>query len=832
MKQFYRILIILSNLFAAAVSVVVIFILFLVPNLPDIESIKTLELKIPLRIYSSDGQLMGEYGSERRIPVRIEEAPPKLIAAILSAEDDRYYEHVGIDYLGILRAIYVNVQSGAKAQGASTITMQVARNFFLSPEQSYIRKAKEVLLALRLEQLLDKDQILELYLNKIFLGHRAYGFGGAATTYYGMPLAELNAAQFAMLAALPKAPSTVNPVSNPERALERRNYILDRMFELGYISEDEYAESTNSPVTAKLHQSEGEVMAPYVSEFVRQIVVDEFGTEAYEAGYKVYTTVNSQDQTAAVHSLREGLISYDRRHGFRGPVKKIDPSQISSQEQRLKAFGEVDSSREIVPAVVQSVQQDKVDALTKNGEQISILWEHMKWAKPYYSSRSVGAAPKSPSEFLSVGDVIHARPVVAETAESKDSADSDQTAEGDSSTQYEASPPTQWMLAQIPKVQGALISIQPRDGAIRAMTGGFDYYLGKFNRATQAVRPIGSSIKPFVYSAALNEEFTASTLVSGAPVVIEDESTEVVWKPENYSGKFFGPTRLRKALEKSVNLVSVRLIRGIGSEQTIDHISKFGFDRDSLPTGLSLALGSAQFTPIQVAQAYSVFANGGYLVEPYIIDVIKDRHGFVVARGKKTEVCTSCLDDAEVQKDEDRITLKLPVVQTAKRVISIDNAYIMYDMLHQVVLSGTARKAKSLNRNDLAGKTGTTNDFEDAWFSGFNGELVTTVWTGFDNPSDLGRHEAGSRVALPIWIEFTRSALESVPDARIPKPDNVIAVHVHEETGNAVPADHPNALLEYYVVGTQPVLKRDYSQAGLDPTSDSSTSESPSDKLF
>ncbi len=832
MKILYRILSILSNLFAAAVAIVVIFMLFLVPNLPDIETIKTLELKIPLRIYSNDGLLMGEYGSERRIPVRIDEAPPKLIAAILSAEDDRYYEHVGIDYLGILRAIYVNVQTRAKSQGASTITMQVARNYFLSREQSYIRKAIEVLLALRLEQLLDKDQILELYLNKIFLGHRAYGFAGAAMTYYGKPLEELDAAQFAMLAALPKAPSTVNPISNPERALERRNYILNRMYELGYISKEEHSDSTGSPLTATLHLSEVELNAPYVSEFVRQQVVDKFGEEAYEAGYKVYTTVNSKDQIAAVRSLREGLISYDIRHGFRGPVKKIELSQNSNLEGQLNALSDVISSQDIVPAVIKSVQLDKVDAMTKNGEQISIPWENMKWARPYYSARSLGAKPKSPLDILNVGDVIHARPVVTESAESTESADSAPSTEGDSNVQPDESSPAEWLLAQIPKVQGALISIQPRDGAIRAMTGGFDYYLGKFNRATQAVRPIGSSIKPFVYSAALNEGFTASTLVSGAPVVIEDESTEVVWKPENYSGKFFGPTRLRKALEKSVNLVSVRLIRGIGSERTIDHISKFGFDRDSLPTGLSLALGSSQFTPIQVVRGYSVFANGGYLVEPYIINVIKDRYGFVVAQGKKTEVCASCLEEAEAPKDEDKITRTIPVVRAAKRVISSDNAYIMYDMLHQVVLSGTARKANSLNRSDLAGKTGTTNDFEDAWFSGFNGELVTTVWTGFDNPSDMGRHEAGSRVALPIWIDFNRSAMQDMPVSKVPKPDNVISVHIHEETGNAVRADHSNALLEYYVAGTEPILKQVSEQVGMDATSESSTSQSSSDKLF
>ncbi len=813
---------------AALVACIIIVILFLVPGLPDIETIKTLELKIPLRIYSNDGLLLGEYGSERRIPLHINETPPLLVAAVLSAEDDRYYDHVGIDYQGILRAIYVNVQAGSRAQGASTITMQVARNFFLSREQSYIRKAREALLALRLEQLLDKDQILELYLNKIFLGHRSYGFGAAAMTYYGKPLSELNVAQFAMLAALPKAPSAINPISNPNRAMERRNYILNRMFELGYISSEEHFEASQSPLTADLHISKVELNAPYVAEYVRQSMVEDFGEEAYEAGYSVYTTVPSIDQVAAENSLREGLMVYDRRHGYRGPIKHVDLSKISNLQAQLQELNDVVSSQEIIPALVQSVQKDKVNLLTKNGDEITIQWEHMKWARRSVKGGGVRNAPKSPMDVLNVGDVVYTRPIPVDELESAINKIFEQPSE----IPAERSATKEWELAQIPKIQGALISIQPQDGAIRAMSGGFDYYIGKFNRATQAFRQIGSSIKPFVYSAALDQGFTAATLISGAPVVIEDESTKVVWKPENYSGKFFGPTRLRKALEKSVNLVSVRVIRGIGAEKTIDHISKFGFEKESLPTGLSLALGSAELTPLQVVNGYAVIANGGYSVEPYIIDIVKDRYGVVVARGKKTQVCSSCLEERIDVTQEDLPQPDVPVVQTAKRVISSENAYIMYDMLHQVVLTGTARKANSLKRNDLAGKTGTTNDFEDAWFSGFNGNLVTTVWTGFDTPSNLGKHESGSKVALPIWINYMRTALEGIPNVRIPKPDSIITAHVHSESGEALPADHPEAIRELFMVGTEPKLPQTTSLNGESSTDQFTEPTSSSTELF
>ena len=800
---FFRSLIVVSNLVVAGAAALVIVVLLLLPGLPNIETIRTLELKVPLRVYSSDGLLMGEYGSERRIPVRINDAPPALIAAVLSAEDDRYYEHVGIDYRGILRAIYVNIQSGAKAQGASTITMQVTRNFFLSKERTYIRKANEALLALRLEQLLTKDEILELYLNKIFLGHRAYGFGAAAVAYYGKTLDDLDLAQYAMLAALPKAPSRVNPVSNPEEALVRRNYILDRMFELGYISKQEHITATETPITAKLHLAEVELKAPYVAEYIRQQLYKKFGDELYEDGYSVYATVNSEDQKAAVRSLREGLISYDMRHGYRGPTRNWDLARLDTDKKRFDALKQLESSQEIIPVLVLEVHEDKAITVTKTAEQITIPWEQMKWARLHRNSRELGPPLKSPHDVLRPGDIIYARPVD----------------EG------------QWMLSQLPTVEGALIAVHPGDGAIKAMVGGFDYYLGKFNRATQAVRQMGSNIKPFVYSAALEAGFNGASLVSGAPVVVEDESTEILWRPENYSGKFYGQTRLRKALGLSLNLVSVRLIRGMGTEFSIDHISKFGFDKETLPTGLSLALGSAGATPLKVVSGYSIFANGGYEINPYIIDIVKDRDGKVAMRGQISKVCESCLaeliDPLSVEDQN-----KPPEAQFAKRVISSANVYIMNDMLREVVASGTARKAQSLKRSDLAGKTGTTNDFEDAWFSGFNADLAATVWVGFDKPSDLGQHEAGSKAALPIWIEFMKTALQDIPETSLQSPDNVVVAMVHPETGEAVNSGHPDALREVFIVGSEPKLS---TASPLAPDDSGDTTASPQqavDDLF
>ena len=766
-----------SNLFMMALAVVVIVVMLLLPGLPDIETIKTLQLKVPLRIYSGDGLLLGEFGDQRRIPIKIADTPPALIAAVLAAEDDRYYQHAGVDYRGVLRAMYANFVSGSRAQGASTITMQVARNFYLTKERTYLRKAREALLALRLEQYLTKDEILELYLNKIFLGHRAYGFGAAANVYYGKPLGELDIPQYAMLAALPKAPSSVNPLSNPIDAKARRNYILGRMRDLGFLSPIEYSDYVETTLTAELHISEVELKAPYVAEQIRREMFDRFGEAAYEDGYSVYSTIVSTNQLAASQSLREGLIQYDRRHGFRGPIRNWDLDQLGTAEQIYDVLRHIEPSQDIIPVIITEVHEDRVTAVDKSSETITIPWENMQWARRYQSARMLGPKPQTPSDVLDLGDIVFAR-LVEDTG---------------------------WTMVQIPDVNGAIISINPSNGAVLAMVGGFDYYLDKFNRATQGKRLMGSTIKPFVYSAAIDNGFTSASLISGAPIVVEDQQSEILWRPQNYSGKFTGETRLREALARSLNLVSVRLIRGLGIDTTVNHISKFGFDRTSLPSGFSLALGSAEETPLNVVTGFAVFANGGHVVEPYFIDIIKDQYDRVVLRGKTTEVCSGCLFQTDSENEKSQ-TLSQTPVKRAKRVISSANAYIMTDLLRGVVRDGTGRRALSLNRADLAGKTGTTNDFEDAWFSGFNAEIATTVWVGFDKPADLGRNEHGSGLALPIWIDYMKTALENMPESHLEPPDNIVTQFIDVKTGEAVPEDSSDALQESFIAGTQPIM--------------------------
>ena len=798
-------LIALSNLFMMGMAAVVIVVMLLLPGLPDIETIKTLQLKVPLRIYSSDGQLMGEFGDQRRVPIEINKTPPTLIAAVLAAEDDRYYQHVGIDYRGVLRAMYTNVVSGSRSQGASTITMQVARNFYLTKERTYLRKAREALLALRLEQYLTKDEILELYLNKIFLGHRAYGFGAAAGIYYGKTLDELDIPQYAMLAALPKAPSSINPITNPENAKVRRDYILGRMLELQYITEDQHTQFVATPLSAALHVSEVELKAPFVAEQIRQEMLARFGDSVYEDGYSVYATIDSQKQQAAIESLREGLIRYDLRHGYRGAVRNWDLALLDDDEKIYNALRHVEPSQEIISVLVTELFDDHAIAVDKQAQTIRIPWEQMKWARRYQSARSRGPEPANPSDVLRLGDIVHVRPV----------ADSDE-----------------WMLLQVPEVQGALISIEPNTGAVLAMVGGFDYFLDKFNRATQGKRLMGSNIKPFVYSAALDHGFTSASLISGAPIVVEDQHSEILWRPQNYSGKFTGDTRLREALGRSLNLVSVRLIRGLGTETTIDHINKFGFPRDTLPHGLSLALGSAEATPLSVASGYAVFANGGYRVEPYFIDVVKDQQGKVLYRGQRTEVCGGCLPQTDQASDDEQRAPSAAAVKLAQRVISSANAYIMTDLMRGVIRSGTGRRALSLNRTDLGGKTGTTNDFEDAWFSGFNSDIVTTVWVGFDNPSDLGRNEHGSGLALPIWIDYMESALVDQPTKPFVPPDNVVTQWVDVQTGEAVPEATPDAIEEFFIAGTQPVLEVVQIGSETDDAQPVTGGESSSSELF
>ncbi len=774
MRRLARILLRLTVAAAAAVATaavaVGVLVWSLLPELPSIESISDIRLKVPLRIYTADNALLGEFGDERRIPISIDVVPRGLIDAILAAEDDAFYRHPGVDFAGVARAALANVLSGEPGQGASTITMQVARNYFLTREKTYTRKIKETLLAFRLEQTLTKDKILELYINKIFLGHRAYGFAAAARVYYGKTLDELDLAQIAMLAGLPKAPSRDNPLSNPDNAKKRRNYVLARMRALELIDTESFQSARSAPISASLHLAQVDVDAPYVTEMARQYMFEKYGEKAYEGGYRVHTTVHTALQEAANSALRSGILDYDRRHGYRGPLRRVVIEGDAGQDWFDAILSQVSISGDLIPAVIIAVEEKAATAYTREREIVEIPWEGLAWARQHISARRLGPKPQTAGDVVGPGDVIYVH----------------------------RTQPGEWRLAQLPALEGAIVSIRPTDGAIMALQGGFDFYLSKFNRATQAKRQPGSNLKPFIYSAALEKGFTPASLVSGAPIVVADTAADEIWRPENYSRKFFGPTRLRKALSLSLNLVSVRLLRAIGTDFAIEHLGRFGFDRERLPEGLSLALGTASLTPLEVVAGYAIFANGGYRVAPYLIASVEDADGRIVEHARPATVCSHCLTPLPAENAD------APRHNGAERVISTENAFLMNSLMRQVVLSGTARRALELNRNDLAGKTGTTNNFNDAWFSGFNADVATTVWVGFDKPSDLGRGEAGSKAALPIWIDYMAVALDGIPERPLLPPDSIVSTYVHADSGQAASPSDPSAFEEYFVAGTEP----------------------------
>ena len=750
-------------------------------DLPDMQDIGEIRLNVPLRVYSADGALIGEFGEERRVLLTLDDTPGLLIDAILVAEDDRFYHHHGIDFPGLARAFISNLSNTANRQGASTITMQLARNLFLSRDQTYTRKVKEMLLALRLEQNLSKDEILELYLNKIFLGHRAYGFAAAAQVYYGLPLNELNIPQLAMLAGLPKAPSQNNPLSNPVRATERRNYVLRRLHELGRIDDLSYNTASQAPViTRKTSGQRNYEPAPFAAELVRHWLYERFGEATYQAGYQVMTTLDSKAQRAANQALRAGLLDYDKRHGYRGAAGKVT---LPIDETMLKQMAvDYPPSQELVPGVVLSVADEVFRAQLADGEQVRVRRDGFKWARPYHSANSIGAEPNKASDVVARGDVVYLRPL------------------GEA-----------WQLAQIPEISGALVSLNAQDGAIQALIGGFDYYLSKFNRAVQSLRQPGSAIKPFIYSAALEHGFHAASLVSANPIVVENEA-EGLWRPENYSKQFFGPTPLRAALSKSLNLVSIRLLRGVGIEPALRHLTRFGFDADRLPHNLSLALGSGSLAPLEVAAGYAVFANGGQRVQPYLIRKITDASGRTLDLGELearieptpiqpplTPNPTLMAAAAAQAAATEEAAATLPAIG-----ISPQNAFIMRELLGEVIASGSGRRAQALGRKDLGGKTGTTNEFRDAWFSGFASQLTTTVYVGFDQPETLGRSESGARAALPIWMDYMGAVMRDKPENPLPPPSGITTRLINRATGDLTLASDPGGYTEYFIIGTEP----------------------------
>jgi penicillin-binding protein 1A len=737
---------------------------YLEPDLPDIDNLKDVQLQVPLKVLSRDGRLIAEFGEKRRNPLTYEEIPERMIQAFLSAEDANFFRHPGVDYRGLLRAGVQLALTGKKKQGGSTITMQVARNFYLSSQKTYTRKLSEIFLAFRIEEELSKPEILELYLNKIYLGHRAYGVGAAARVYYGKDVDELTLAQTAMIAGLPKAPSSFNPLANPPRAIERRDYVLGRMLELGYIDKAAHDTAVAEPISASRYAPDIEVEAPYVAEMVRAEMVERFDEEAYTGGFSVYTTVTAEEQSAANAAVRNALDAYSERHGYYGAEGRLEPLP-DADEARDAALADRAVVGELLPAIVTAVADKSATVYLGKGRSGEIDWDGMKWARPFVNIDRLGTQPKQAADVVQPGDIIRVRP-----AEDKDGA-------------------PRWQLAQVPRVAGALVALAPDDGAIRALVGGYDFYHSKFNRVTQAKRQPGSGFKAFIYSAALENGFTPASLINDAPVVFEDPSLEGAWRPENYSGKFFGPTRLRYALTKSRNLVSIRLLRSMGVEAALRHIARFGFDPEQLPHNLSLALGSADVTPLQMASAYAILANGGFRVTPYFIARIERDDGEVVFEASPPRVCRDCPPPAEGTE---------PDPQQAPRVLDERNRYLMYSMMQDVIRQGTATKARELGRKDLAGKTGTTNDQRDAWFNGFNQHLVANAWVGFDDNGKLGRGEVGGRAALPAWMDFMRVALKDVPDVEPTMPEGIVTVRIDPRTGTRVAAGTDDAIFELF----------------------------------
>jgi penicillin-binding protein 1A len=712
-------------------------------RLPAVAQLAQTPLAQPLQIESRDGRRIAEFGDERRVPLDEAALEPMLVRAVLAAEDANFYEHPGFDTSSLLRAGWQLLRTGQPRQGGSTITMQVARNFYLSQEKTFLRKALEILLAVRIEQNLSKDQILGLYVNKIFLGYRAYGFGAAARIYYGRSVDQLSIAQMAMLAGLPKAPSRDNPLVNPQRAVERRNYVLGRMYALGYIDQDQYQRAVAEPDTARHYGFVSELDAPFVAEMARAWMVEHFGEVAYTAGYRVITTIDSTQQALATKALRAGLRTYDRRHGFRGPIGRVP----------LKARGDVGAALAYVRALPDAAELHKAAYLPPAG---------------YITSPDGDALPLQAVS----DDLVHGRW---------------QPEPGD--VVYLAQGAKGWALAQAPEIEGAFVALQPETGAITALVGGYDFDRSHFNRAVQAQRQPGSTFKPFIYSAALATGYTAASVINDAPVSFPTDTPDVYWRPENYTKRFYGPTRLREALAHSRNLVSVRLLHSVGVEFTRRYCLRFGFGLDHLPGNLSLALGTASTTPLEMAGAYAVIANGGYRVTPMLIDRVLDPQGQIVWQAPRTRLCDG---DCDVPPAQPEATVAAP------RVIPATDAYVLNSMLHDVIDYGTAVRARSLGRPDLSGKTGTTNDERDAWFVGFNRSLLAAAWLGFDQPRSLGKGETGARAALPIWMDFMAPLLASIPVSALAIPDGLVSLRVDRHTGQRTSDNGPDSYFEWF----------------------------------
>lgn len=823
---------------------------YIEPTLPDVATLKDVRLQTPMQVFSADGELIAQYGEKRRLPLTLKEMPPDLIKAVLATEDSRFREHHGIDPIGIIRAATVAFSSGRASQGASTITQQLARNFFLSPEKTLSRKIKEVFLAIKIEQLLSKDEILELYLNRIYLGQRSYGVGAAAHVYFGKDVKQLTLAEMAMIAGLPKAPSTFNPLYSHERALNRRNVVLSRMLQEEFITRQQYDQARNEPLVASYHGPEIDFSAPYLSEMVRQELVQKYGENAYTDGFKVYTTITKVRQQAAEQALQNNIINYDMRHGYRGPAEILwkigEPAwkteQITKKLKTMLSYGP------LVPAVVTMTDQAQATAVLSDGNAVTIPFSNMRWARKFVSDTQQGSTPRKVIDIVQPGNLIWVR-------------QSDET----------------WWLAQLPEVNSALVSLDHHDGAIVALVGGFDFDLSKFNRATQALRQLGSSIKPFLYTAAMDKGLTLATVLNDAPITRWDVSAGSSWRPKNSPPTYDGPIRLRQGLGLSKNVVMVRAMRAMGVDYAADFLQRFGFPEQNIVRSDSLALGSASFTPLQAVRGYAVLANGGYLVDPYFITKIENDQGLVF-EAKPKVACRECdlpVVYTETQKSlviNDDFTENVSVSQQsptvvpvttpeqgqtatppadpkeaspyAPHVISSSLAFLMYDALNSNVYGepgggwlGTGwRAARDLKRKDIGGKTGTTNSSKDAWFAGYGANLVTAVWIGFDDHRrTLGRSslsgyikdqisggEGGAKSAQPAWDAFMKVALDGVPEQRMAPPKDIVTISIDMNTGGL--ANGGRTRSEYFIKGTEPKVHI-FQSSGMTVESNGETTE-------
>lgn len=820
MKWLKRIVIALFSLALLGVGAIVAAYFYVLPDLPDVSTLKNVQLQTPLRIYSSDGKLISQFGEKRRIPLTLDEVPKPLLQAFIATEDARFYEHGGIDPVGVLRAALVMLTTGEKKQGASTITMQVARNFFLTRDKTIIRKVKEIFISYHIEELLTKDEILELYVNRIYLGQRAYGVGAAAQVYFGKNVQELSLSELAVIAGLPKAPSTLNPITSPSRALARRNVVLMRMNEVGYISQTEYQAALQEPLVARYHGAEIDLYAPYISEMARDYMVQKYGEEeAYTNGYNVYTTISSDLQLKAQQALRNNVYAYDERHGYRGPAavlwtdEKPEPAQIKTE------LAKIASVQELQPAAVISIADQQASIMTAKGETKVITWDGLKWARKFITDKRQGSVPKSASDILKVGERIWIR----------------------DNGQY-------LQLSQVPEVASATVSLDPKNGAIRTLVGGYSFSQSQYNRVTQAKRQLGSNIKPFIYAAALEKGFTLATLIDNAPINKPDISQGTAWRPKNSPDIYGGPTRLRVGLAQSINVMSVRAMRHVGLDETIAQLVEFGFDPNDLPRNESIALGSSSVTPLQVVTAFNVFANGGFLLEPFYIDRVEDAYGNVIEKANPTLACKPSQSLSQPVTPSDPMAFSVsgdssaepsaPVAQCfdqtgryAPQIISEQTAFLITEALKSVIWGGgdwskgtgwqgTAwRAAKLIKRHDIAGKTGTTNESRDTWFSGFSPVITSTFWVGFDDHGrQLGRTawnangekdqitgaEAGAKTAGPGWNEFMNSVLQGTPETTSIPPEGIVSVRIDLATGKLTRKTDYTSAFEYFISGTEP----------------------------